>query len=134
MQCVWLRAKLDLSVDQISIAVGLKKSTVSQMQSRFLRKGSSILKKKKRGGRYHQNLSIEQEKNLLSQFNLTAEQGHMLVISEVQAAYEKKVGHKVPPSTVYRMLKRHGWRKVAPRPRHPKTDDKKQQEFKKNSH
>jgi hypothetical protein len=41
------------------------------------------------------------------------------------------VAHRVPKSTVYRMLARHGWRKLAPRPRHRKADAVRQQAFKK---
>jgi hypothetical protein len=41
----------------------------------------------------------------------------------------KKVGSAVAPSTVYRMLDRHGWRKVIPRPRHPKADMQAQDAF-----
>ena len=52
-------------------------------------------------------------------------------ISRVKAAYEQILGRKVPKSTVYRMLARHGWRKVMPRPRHPKADASAQAEFKK---
>jgi transposase len=34
-------------------------------------------------------------------------------------------------STIYRLLERHGWRKVMPRPRHPKADVAAQAAFKK---
>jgi hypothetical protein len=37
-----------------------------------------------------------------------------LEVSRVKAAYEQALGRKVPKSTVYRMLARHGWRKVVP--------------------
>jgi hypothetical protein len=36
----------------------------------------------------------------------------------------------VARSTVYRLLDRHGWRKVTPRPRHPKADPAAQAAFK----
>jgi transposase len=60
-----------------------------------------------------------------------AEQGRLLEVSRVKQAYEQVVGHGVPKSTVYRMLGRHGWRKLAPRPRHPQADEARQQAFKK---
>ncbi|MBW2145601.1 MAG: winged helix-turn-helix domain-containing protein [Deltaproteobacteria bacterium] len=40
----------------------------------------------------------------------------MATTGEIKKALEKHVGHKVHKSTVYRLLKRQGWRKVAPRP------------------
>jgi transposase len=86
-----------------------------------------------RGGRRHENLSLDEEKALLEEFSPVAERGGMLEVSAVKAAYEARVGHAVPKSTVYRMLKRHGWRKVVPRPQHPKNDPARQRAFKKNS-
>jgi transposase len=85
-----------------------------------------------RGGRRRENLSVEDEKRLLKTFIKKAKGGGVLVVTEVKAAYEKAVGRPVPKSTVYRMLARHGWRKIAPRPRHPKTSVDEQEAFKKN--
>jgi hypothetical protein len=39
---------------------------------------------------------------------------------KIQATYEEHVGKAVAPSTIYRALKRHGWRKVVPRTQYPK--------------
>jgi transposase len=74
---------------------------------------------------------MEKEAQLLAGFLERAERGGLLEVSRVQQAYEQAVGHAVPKSTVYRMLARHGWRKLAPRPRHPQTDTARQQTFKK---
>jgi transposase len=46
----------------------------------------------------------------------------MLTVAEIQLAYQEQVGKQVAPSTIYRLLDRHGWRNVVPRPRHPKAD------------
>jgi hypothetical protein len=40
----------------------------------------------------------------------------------VKAAYEKAIGHATSDSTVYNLLHRRGWRKLMPRPYHPKRD------------
>ena len=45
-----------------------------------------------------------------------------LRVSKIKRSYEKAIGRTVPKPTVYRMLDRHGWRKISPRPRHPKAD------------
>lgn len=39
------------------------------------------------------------------------------------------MGHQVHKSTVYRLLQRHQWRKIKPRPRHPNTDPEEQEKF-----
>ena len=62
-----------------------------------------------------------------------ASAGGVLKVAEVQQAYEAQVGKAVPNSTIYRVLARHGWRKVVPRPRHPKADGAARGAFKKSS-
>jgi transposase len=57
--------------------------------------------------------------------------GGMLKVAEIQRAYEQQVGKPVAASTIYRLLDRHGWRKLVPRPRHPKADVAAQAAFKK---
>lgn len=67
----------------------------------------------KRGGRRRENLSIEEEKEVLVPFFEKSKTGEILIVKEIKLAYEAKVGCKVPKSTIYRMLARHGWRKVS---------------------
>lgn len=134
VQAVWLRVTLGLSYEQIAQGVGLAVNTVRCLCSRFRTQGPAALRRGPgRGGRRKQNLSPEEEKEFLRPFLETARQGHILHIGAVKEAYEKRVGRTVPKSTVYRLLKRHGWRKLAPRRQHPKADLAKQDVFKKNS-
>jgi transposase len=52
-------------------------------------------------------------------------------VAEIHRAFEDRVGHTVDESIMYRLLQRHGWRKVVPRPRHPQAREEAQAEFKK---
>lgn len=133
VQSVWLRATLNLQDDQIAIAVGLSCNTVRCLHSRFRLQGEEALVGIGRGGRRRENLSIEQEDKVLRPFLEEAGTGGILVVSPIKIAYEQAVGHVVPKSTIYRLLARHGWRKLVPRPRHPKANSEVQEEFKKNS-
>lgn len=133
VQCVWLSGTLGLTAKQVATAIGWHPRSVKRIQSRYRREGTAAFQGSGKGGRYRQNLTLEEEQQLIDQFRSKAEQGGMLVVSEIKAAYEQKIGRQVPKSTIYRMLKRHGWRKVAPRPRHPKADPALQEEFKKTS-
>ena len=54
-------------------------------------------------------------------------------ISKIPSAFEKRIGRKLAQSTVYDLLHRHGWRKITPRPRHPKSDLEAIASFKKTS-
>jgi transposase len=83
------------------------------------------------GGRRYGYLTIEQERQFLSQFIDQASRGGVLVVSEIKRAFECLVGRKVAKTTIYRMLDRHDWRAIIPRPRHPKSDTKAQEGFKK---
>ena len=55
----------------------------------------------------------------------------MLNVHGLKAAYEKAIGHETSKSTIYNLLARHGWRKLMPRPFHPRRDMAAQNAFKK---
>ena len=133
VQCVWLRALLGMSSDQVALAVGFSPATVKKLWSQYFSEGEEVLIGKGRGGRRRANMSLEEEEKILAHFFEEAKSGGVLVVNEIKIAYEDAVGRRVPKSTVYRMLARHGWRKIAQRPRHPKADPQKQEAFKKNS-
>ncbi len=133
VQCVWLRASLGLNHLQVAQAVGWSDSRVKQIWSEYFKSGEGALLRSGRGGRRRQNLTLQEEQELLEGFIPTASQGGVLVVDQIKAAYERRLGRSVPRSTVYRMLARHGWRKLAPRPHHPKNDPALAQAFKKNS-
>ena len=59
-------------------------------------------------------------KRLKEQYRQAAERGQMLDIGEMEKAYAEKVGHSIGSGQIYRVLQRHGWRKVMPRSKHPK--------------
>jgi hypothetical protein len=93
--------------------------------------GEAALRRGGKGGRYYQNLTLEEERQLLQEFLGQSGRGGILEVSRVKTAYEQALGRKVLKSAVYRMLARHGWRKAVPRPRHPKSDAATQAGFKK---
>lgn len=131
IQCVLIRATLGSSAAQIAQLLGWSTATVHVMHSRWAKEGESIFDVRARGGRHHQYLTPEQEQELLAPFVERAQAGGMLTVTEVQQAYQERSGKEVARSTIYRLLGRHGWRKVVPRPRHPKADLAAQAAFKK---
>jgi len=133
IQCVLIRATLGSSAAQIAQLLGWSVGTVHVIHSRWSKEGDALFELRARGGRNHQHLTPEQEQQLLAPFVARAEAGGMLTVAEIQQAYQEQLGKQVAPSTVYRLLDRHGWRKVVPRPRHPKTDTAAQVAFKKTS-
>lgn len=133
IQGLWLRASLGLGADQVAQAIGWQPSSVRRLQAQYLKEGKPVLQAVGRGGRRNQNLTVEQERQWLADFDVRAERAGMLEVSQIRRAYENAVGHPVPKSTVYRMLARHGWRKIAPRRRHPEVNRRRQRAFPKNS-
>ena len=98
-----------------------------------LRKKFGALKSQDRnwGGRRYGYMSIEQERQFLSKYLDQASHGGILVVSEIKRAFEALAGHKVAKTTIYRMLGRHDWRTIIPRPRHPNSNPEAQEGFKK---
>ena len=133
IQCLVVRATLDCSASKIAQVLGWATVTVHITHSRWAREGESFFELKGKGGRRSQNLTEEQEAEVLAPFLGQATAGNVLKVADIQAAYEARVGKAVPNSTIYRLLKRHGWRKVAPRPRHPRADVTARGAFKKTS-
>lgn len=131
-QAVIIPALLGLSDRVTGELLGRSRGTVVRKRNEFRRQHAR--KKtagRKWGGRRYGYMSIDQERQFLSRFFDQASHGGVLIVSEIKRAFEVLVGHKVAKTTVYRMLDRHGWRKIMPRPRHPKSDVKAQKGFKK---
>ena len=93
--------------------------------------GLTALKSKPSGGRRRENMTLTEEKALRARFAKAAGAGEMLNIHDLKAAYETAIGHPTSNSTIYNLLARHGWRKLMPRPFHPKRDIAAQNAFKK---
>jgi transposase len=85
------------------------------------------------GGRRRYTLTVAEEREFLREWEVKANEGGVLAVPPIHAALVKKLGRFIPISTTYRLLARHGWRKVQPDTKHPKSDPKVQEEFKKNS-
>ena len=68
----------------------------------------------------HRNITVEEEMEILRPFQEKASLGQLVEVKEIKAAYERAVGHKISSGQIYYVLKRHNWRKVMPRSKHPK--------------
>jgi transposase len=120
------------SAAEIARHCGVSKATVHAVISRYNRLGVAAIETPGKGGRRRQYLTLEEEKQFLAPFFAQAERGEIATVGQIWCAFEQHVGHAVDDSTIYRLLHRHGWRKLMPRPRHPKADQQTQEQFKKN--
>src|SRR3981189_2279378 len=108
-----------------------KRSKAGAAHMAYAHGGIKALKPKPNGGRKRENMTVAEEKALLARFAKAAGAGEMLNIHDLKRAYEQAIGHETSNSTVYNLLDRHRWRKLMPRPFHPKRDLAAQHDFKK---
>lgn len=132
-QSVLLPALLGVTLAETATVIGRSRATVVRFRRKFIAAfEGERLPEKKWGGRRRNYLDWEEEQEFLSAFLERAEEGGILNVDEVKRAFEERVGRKVAKSTIYRMLARHGWRKITPRRKHPKASAEEQEAFKKN--
>lgn len=129
--CVWLRVEKGMTTAEIAQLLGWNVNTVRVTQKDFIDRGTVALVETQKGGRRRQLMTYEEEADFLSAFTEAAQRGAILVVNEIKAALEKKIGRQVHKTTVYRILHRHNWRKICPRPSHPKRNKEAVEAFKK---
>ena len=133
-QAVLLPLVHGLSLEQTAQAIGVSLGWACQLRRRFITgRFVGAAGAPARGGRKRQNLSIEQEREFLAPFIEKAQTGGVLVVGQIKAALDERLGRPVGLSSVYNLLHRHNWRKLVPDKRHPQSDPVAQEEWKKNS-
>ena len=116
--------------DEISEKLDTSKNVISNWVQKYKKEGlAGILNKQRIGNR--RNLTFEQEKEFLRPYEEKALKGKLINVNEIKEAYVKLVGHSIGSGQIYYVLKRHGFRKVMPRSRHPKKADDKEIEISK---
>lgn len=128
---VILREVVGLDADMTAELLGTSRRTVFRDQDWM--RNQDDRSKKQWGGRRHCCMTVEEEAEFLRQWEEKAAAGGVLSVPPIHAALVERLGHDCPMSTTYRLLARHGWRKVQPDTKHPKSDPAAQDEFKKNS-
>lgn len=132
MEAIWLREKLHMSGPEVAKVLQYRLQTVHLLWHQWLERGMAIFTEKRPpGGRNNAYMTPEEEQAFLRPFTKTAPSGGMVEIGRIKEAFETRVGEPVPKSTIYRLLRRHAWRKIMPRKKHPKSDPAKQDEIKK---
>ena len=106
-------------VREIAEITGLKINSISRICTRYRKEGlKSFIRNKYTS---HRRLMTEaQEREILSRFEKEAEAGREVTAQAIKAAFDEAVGRDTGNSYIYMLLKRHNWRKVKPRPKHPK--------------
>ncbi len=103
---------------QVAEVTQYHEKRVSQLVSLFKNEGIEALQDSRKGGN-NRLLSVEQEEEFLEQYKERAESGQIITVAEMKVAYDELTGIESSIPTIYLMMKRHGWRKVMPRSKHP---------------
>jgi len=77
--------------------------------------------------------SNKEEQAFLAKAWERAARGEILIAKQLHGQLERATGRELSLGYLYALLHRHGWRKLGPRPRHPRADQDEQQKFKKTS-
>ena len=107
---------------EIADHLDLHKASVSAMYMRYIQEGLEEYARNKYTS-HKRLLSEEKEAAILEGFRKEAEAGHMVTAKEIKAEFDKACGKDTGNAYIYKVLKRHQWRKVMPRPKHPKSAD-----------
>lgn len=134
-QAVVLPLELGLSIAQTAIAIGRSVGVTCTMRTRYSRiaRQEAVPPVSKRQLRNRARLSLEEEGAMLDAVLEQATQGGVVIVPPLQVKFAEKLGKPVALSTIYRMLARHGWRKLAPDTEHPQGDAQAREDWKKNS-
>ena len=122
------------SREEISLITKYNITSISRIVSLYIEKGLSFFITNNYKGN-NRNLSHEEEYAILFPYLEIAKAGQLVDINEIKLAYEKALGRPLKSKGhIYRVLERHGWRKVMPRSKHPnKASDEEIAISKKNS-
>ena len=131
-QAVVLPLDYGLSLEQTAHAIGRSVGWTSRFAQSLSGRRSRMRRKATDSRRSSsQNMTPEQEREVLAPFLERARTGGILVVGQVKAELEATLGRPMALSSVYNLLHSHGWRKLAPDKRHPQSDPQAQEEWKK---
>ena len=117
LQALDMRAR-GKSNNEIVEAIGYHEQYITVLVSKYFQEGLESIVDDKRTSN-NRRMSFADEEQFLEQFLDLAEAGQLVTVEKILRAFEEATGKASNTTTIYGLLKRHGWRKVKPRPRHP---------------
>jgi hypothetical protein len=113
-QAVVLPLALGLSLKQTAQAIGRSVGTTCSLRIRYCQvaRGERHAPRGKRALRNRANVSLQREAQIIEKGIRRAAHAGAAPVPLLRANLEKALGKPVALSTIYRMLARHGWRKL----------------------
>jgi len=94
-------------------------SWVRQLCTLFKKQGVSEYARQKYGGN-NQAVETAIEEEIINRYRKKAESGQIVTATEIKKAFDEYRGKDTGRGYIYSVLKRHNWRMVMPRGKHPK--------------
>jgi hypothetical protein len=133
-QVLHLRGFLGYTKEVISVITGYSRQRVQSIIDGYFKEGLVALEKlNKPRSRKWGLMTLEEEKEFIAEYLDKAKSGEIIEVKLLQKAYEKRIKKETSSTVIYNLLHRHNWRKISPRPSHPKRDPEKAEAFKKTS-
>ncbi len=130
---IWLTDVCRLPAHRVAESLCVSKQAVWLWIAQYNQQGPEGLSRAGRGGRRRAWLSWEEEERFLEKRQQAALRGRILTARPLRAELEKLARRRVSLAYVYRLLQRHGWRKLGPQRRHPQAQPAVQEPFQKSS-
>jgi transposase len=130
---IWLTYIGPFHAQRVAELLAVSVPSVWHWVKEYNNRGPSGLEGPGSGGRRWSFLSWSEEQEMLQSFYLHAGKGEIINAKKIHRNICERLKKEVSIDYVYKLLHRHGWRKIGPRPRHPKTKIEDQALFKKNS-
>ena len=133
-QAVLLPLELGLSLEQTAKAIGRSVGATCTLRTRYCKiaRHEREAPRSKRMLRNRANATLEREAQILDEVLKGAMRGGVVVVPPLREQIAQRLGKPVALSTIYRMLARNGWRKLAPDTAHPQGDAAAREDWKKN--
>jgi len=106
-------------IEQIAEKLDYSRFWVSQLEKEYREKGLVEYARHKYGGN-NRSLSEAEETEILRDFEARSDAGDIVRVTDIKKAFDEKIGKDTGRGYIYMLLARHDYRKVMPRPRHPK--------------
>ena len=134
-QAVLLPLELGLSLAQTAKAIGRSVGATCNLRTRYCKvaRRERAAPRPKRELRNRATTTLELEAKILDEVLEGAVRGGVIVVPPLKEKIAERLGKPVALSTIYRMLARNGWRKLAPDTAHPQGDPEAREDWKKNS-
>lgn len=130
---IWLTHTGPFPAHRVADLLAVSTQAVWKWLSEYNSLGPDGLERKGRGGRRWALMTLDEERAFLARFLAQAESGDLLTAKQIHPELCRQLGQEVSMDYVYKLLHRHEWRKLAPRPHHTKQDPAVAAAFKKNS-